>query len=151
MATTGLPRWPWTNAEADALPPAERLLIDAARAWAAALHQGRPREAALHQVLATEDAAAAAAPLAALLQALAQRPLTLGCPLCPRLVGEEPALLLALACAQNGPRREALACLLRCLPPLQAYAATAAAIAIGTALRAAGLRLADPWAAPRAR
>jgi hypothetical protein len=145
MATTGLPNWPWTGAEADALPNPERLLIDAARAWAAAARQGQPALLALRRLLATEDAMSAAEPLDALLRSLAQHPLTLGCPLCPRLVGEEPALLLAVACAQRGPRREALACLLRRLPPYQAYAATSAAIALGCAFRRAGLKLGDPW------
>jgi hypothetical protein len=145
MATTGLPNWPWSNAEADALPPAERLVIDAARAWATAARHGEPALMPLRRLLATEDAGAAAEPLDALLRALAQHRLTLGCPLCPRLVGEEPALLLTVACAQRGPRREALAFLLRRLPPHQAYSATAAAIAFGCALRRAGLRLGDPW------
>ncbi|MGK7870085.1 hypothetical protein [Falsiroseomonas sp. E2-1-a20] len=145
MATTGLPNWPWSNAEADALPPAERLAIDATRAWAAAARRGEPALLALRHLLSTEDAGAAAEPLDALLRTLAQHPLTVGCPLCPRLVGEEPALLLAMACAQRGPRREALAFLLRRLPPPQAYAATAAAIAFGCAFRRAGLRLGDPW------
>ncbi|MGG5890762.1 hypothetical protein ACLF3G_27065 [Falsiroseomonas sp. HC035] len=145
MATTGLPNWPWSNAEADALPPAERLAIDATRAWAAAERRGESTLLALRRLLSTEDAVAAAEPLDALLRTLAQHPLTVGCPLCPRLVGEEPALLLAIACAQRGPRREALAFLLRRLPPAQAYAATAAAIAFGCAFRRAGLRLRDPW------
>jgi hypothetical protein len=60
-------------------------------------------------------------------------------------VGEEPALLLTVACAQRGPRREALACLLRRLSPWYAYAATSAAIALGCAFRKAGLRFSDPW------
>jgi hypothetical protein len=145
MTTTGLPHWPWTGAEADALPPAERLLVDAARAWVRAARQGDAGLPALRRLLATEDASAAAEPLDRLLRALSQHPMTLGCPLCPRLVGEEPALLLAVACAQRGPRREALACLLRRLPPWDAYAATAAAIALGSAFRRAGLRFADPW------
>jgi hypothetical protein len=147
MATTGLPHWPWQHAEADALPPAERLVIDAARAWAAAARNARPRQTALREVLMTEGAEEATGALEALLQVLAQRPLTLGCLLCPRLVGEEPALLLALACAQRSRRHETLALLLRRLPPRDAYVATAAAIAIGAGLRAAGLRLAEPWGA----
>lgn len=145
MATSGLPDWPWTGAEADALPVAERLLIDATRIWAAAVRQGQPALLAVRRLLATEDALAAAEPLDTLLRVLAQHPLTLGCPLCPHLVGEEPALLLAIACAQRGPRREVLACLLRRLPLHQANAATAASIALGCAFRRAGLKLADPW------
>jgi len=83
-----------------------------------------------------------------LLTNLAQRPLTLGCPLCPKLVGEEPALLLALACAQHLRRREALGLLLRHVPPREAYAAMAACIALGMAFRSAGLLFAEPWRAP---
>jgi len=82
----------------------------------------------------------------ALLRGLAAaHPLTLGCPLCPRLVGEEPSLLLAVALAQRGPRTEALACLLRRLPPPRAYQAMASAIGLGIELRRAGLVMADPW------
>lgn len=146
MATRGLPNWPWTSAEADALPPAERLVVDAARAWGAAAARGEPPLPALRRLMAAEDAAEAAPALDALLRALAAaHPLTLGCPLCPRLAGEEPAILLAVALAQRGPRQEALACLLRRLPPPQAYQAMAAAIGLGTGLRQAGLVLADPW------
>jgi hypothetical protein len=145
MATTGLPHWPWSGADSAGLPAPERLLIDAARAWARAACLGEPALPALRRLLATEDATAAAEPLDQLLRALAQHPLTIGCPLCPRLVGEEPALLLTVACAQRGPRREALACLLRRLPPWDAYAATGAAIGLGCAFRKAGLRFGDPW------
>ncbi len=147
MATTGLPHWPWKAAEADALPEPERLLLDAARAWAEAARRGAPTLPALRHILATENATEAAVPFEALLRTLAAHGLRLGCRLCPRLAPDEAALLLTLACAQRGPRREALACLLRRLPPFEAYAATATAIALGSALRRAGLRLADPWAA----
>jgi hypothetical protein len=152
MATRGLPTWPFTAAEADALPHAERLLVDAIRAWAAeARRRGLPLPAA-KRILATESAEAAAPALDAFLRVLARaHPLTLGCPLCPRLVGEEPPILLAAALAQRGPRREALACLLSRLPNTEAYAATAAAIELGCAFRAAGLRFADPWNAGDAR
>lgn len=146
MATSGLPVWPYTNAEPETLPPAERLLVDAARAWAAACHQNAPPGPALTRLLATESAEAAAAPLDALLRSLARaHPLTLGCPLCPRLVGEEPPLLLAAALAQRGKRREALACLLSRMPGAEAYAAMSAAIGVGASFRAAGLHFADPW------
>jgi len=149
MTTRGLPLWPWTGAEPDALPPTERLLIDAVRLWAAEARHGRPPLPALRRLLATEGAEQAAAPIAALLRALAHaHPLTVGCPLCPRLVGEEPPLLLAAALAQRGPRREALACLLSRLPAADAYAAMAAAIGLGCAFAQAGLRFADPWACP---
>ena len=65
-------------------------------------------------------------------------------------MGEEPPLLLAVALAQRGPRREALACLLKRLPNRQAYAVMAAAIGLGCAFRVAGLRFADPWNADAA-
>lgn len=151
MATRGLPAWPYTGAEPEELPPAERLLLDAARAWAGACRHGEPPLPALRRLLATESAEAAAPALDALLRALAQAgPLTLGCPLCPRLVGEEPPLLLAAALAQRGARREALACLLNRLPGTLGYAAMAAAIGLGCAFRQAGLRFADPWTASQA-
>ncbi|HEV7266541.1 MAG TPA: hypothetical protein VGN83_16700 [Falsiroseomonas sp.] len=146
MATRGLPAWPFTDADPEDLPPAERLLIDAARAWAAACRQREPTIPALRRLLATESAEPAAPALDALLRALAQAgPLTLGCPLCPRLVGEEPPLLLAAALAQRGARREALACLLNRLPNSLGYAAMAAAIGLGCGFRQAGLRFTDPW------
>ena len=149
MATRGLPAWPYTDAEAEALPAPERLLIDTARSWAAEARAGHPPLPAMRRLLACESAQAAAAPLDALLQALATaHPITLGCPLCPRLVGEEPPLLLAVGLAQHGPRREALACLLSRMPNAEAYAATA--IATGCAFRAAGLMFGDPWR-PRIR
>ncbi len=150
MATRGLPAWPFTNAEPEALPPAERLLIDAARAWAASCRRGEPPEPALRRLLGTESAESAAPVLDALLRALSQvHPLTIGCPLCPRLVGEEPPLLLTAALAQRGPRREALAFLLNRLPGRLGYDAMAAAIGLGCHFRAAGLRFADPWEASR--
>ncbi|MGG5822309.1 hypothetical protein [Falsiroseomonas sp. HW251] len=146
MATRGLPAWPYTDATPEDLPPAERLLVDAARAWAAACRRGEPTAPALRRLLATERAEAAAGPLDAMLRALAQSAaLTIGCELCPRLVGEEAPILLAVALAQRGRRREALACLLKRLPNAQTYSAMAAAIAVGCAFRAAGLRFNDPW------
>jgi len=150
MATRGLPAWPYTRAEADALPVAERLLLDAARAWAAACRRNAAPLHAIRTLLTTENATRAAPALDALLRALAEaHPLTLGCPLCPRLVGEEPPLLLAAALAQRGERHQALACLLKRLPDRQAHAAMAAAIALGCAFRCAGLLFANPWGAAR--
>lgn len=147
MATRGLPAWPYTGTDPEELPPAERLLLDAARAWAAACNQGIATIPALRRPLATESAEAAAPVLDALLRALAQAgPLTLGCPLCPRLVGEEPPLLLFAALAQRGPRREAFACLLNRMPGRLGYDAMAAAIGLGCAFRQAGLLFTDPWA-----
>ena len=146
MATRGLPTWPFTDADAEALPAPERLLIDTARAWAAEIRRGHPPLPAMRRLLASDSAEAAAAPLDALLRALAAaHPLTLGCPLCPRLVGEEPPLLLAVGLAQRGPRREALACLLSRMPNAEAYAAMGAAIATGCAFRQAGVVFGDPW------
>ncbi|MGG5808618.1 hypothetical protein [Falsiroseomonas sp. CW058] len=145
MATRGLPLWPWTTCETDALPAAERLLVDAARLWAAEARRGVPPEPALRRLLAAESAGAAAAPLDALMRAVAAPGLRLGCPLCPNIAGDEAALLLVAALAQRGPRREALACLVARLPGAGAYAAMGAAIAMGCAFRAAGLRFADPW------
>jgi hypothetical protein len=151
MATRGLPTWPYSATDPDELPPAERLLLDAARAWAAACRCGEPPMPAIQRLLATESAEAAAPALDAMLRALAQAaPLTLGCPLCPRLVGEEPPMLLIAALAQRGPRREALACLLNRMPGTLGYAAMAAAIHLGCGFSQAGLRFADPWAAQKA-
>lgn len=119
------------------LPEPEALLLDALRAAAPA---PAPRHAA-GIVLAARGAAAAAPAIAALAAGgAAWRPA-----LCPR-VGEEEALLLAaVALAQRGARREALALLCRALPPVDAYRAMAQAIAIGAAFRVAGLALACPW------
>jgi len=47
MATRGLPTWPLAGTEADTLPEGERLLLDAARAWAAGGPAGPVGEAAL--------------------------------------------------------------------------------------------------------
>jgi len=145
MTTTGLPDWPWAGVEAASLPAAERLVIDAARAWAAALHQGRPQPLALREVLMAEGAEAATDALDAALRQLAQNPLTLGCPLCPRLIGQEALLLTILAAAQRHRRMEALALLLRHLPPRPAYAAMAALVSTAAGLARAGLRLREPW------
>ena len=141
MTTSGLPDWPWTHAEADTLPQAERLLLDTLRAWHAAARAGLPPQPAARLVLATEDAAAAAPPLDALLRAA---PVAAGCPLCPRVAAPEAGLLLACALAQRGARSEALAALLRLLPLRAAYAAMPAAMHLGCALRRAGLLLRHP-------
>lgn len=145
MATHGLPTWPWADTPADDLPPAERLLLEAMRRWAAAVRAGHPPLPALRPPLIAEDAAAAIAPLAALLHGLAAwQPLPLGCPLCPDVAAEEAQLLLGCALVQRGARREGLALLLRWLPPAQAYAAMPAVIHLGAALRQAGLLLRNP-------
>ena len=121
----------------DDLPDAEALLLDALRA---AAHAPAPRHAA-GMVLATGGASAAAPAIAALATGEALlRPVP-----CPSVADEEEVLLAAVALAQRGARREALALLCRCLPPVEAYRAMAQAIAIGAAFRVAGLALACPW------
>lgn len=137
MSTRGLPEWPWTDAEADNLPAAERLLLDAIRAWRAA----EAPLPALRLLLTAEDAIPAALPLDALLRTV---PIQACAPLCPRMNPEEAALMLACALAQRGARSEALAALLRLLPLRSAYAAMPAAIHLGAALRAAGLLMRHP-------
>jgi len=121
----------------DDLPDPESLLLDALRAAAQA---PAPRHAA-GVVLAARGAAAAAPAIAA----LAAGPGGWRPRLCPS-VGEEEALLMAaVALAQRGARREALALLCRALPPVEAYRAMSQAIAIGAAFRAAGLAFGCPW------
>jgi hypothetical protein len=137
MSTSGLPDWPWAGTPADDLPAAERLLLDAVRAW----HRGTPPLHAAAMILATEDATASAAPLDSLLRAA---PIQAGCPLCPAVASQEAALILACALAQRGARSEALAALLRLFPLRTAYAAMPAAIHLGCAFRRAGLLLRHP-------
>jgi hypothetical protein len=137
MSTSGLPDWPWAGLPTEALPTAERLILDAMRAWRTA---SAPL-AAMRILLAAEDAAAAAPPLDALLRAAA---IETGCPLCPQVRPQEAALLLACALAQRGARSEALAAMLRLLPLSSAYAAMPPAIHLGAALRRAGLLLRHP-------
>ena len=149
MATRGLPAWPYTDTAPEDLPAAERLLIDAARCWAAACQHGEAPLPVMTRLLATERAEQAGPAIDALLRALSETaPLTLGCPLSPRLVGEEPPLLLAAALVQRGARREALGCMLKHLPARHAYAAVAAMIGIGCAFRRNGLCFTDPWNRP---
>jgi hypothetical protein len=143
MATHGLPTWPWAKAPTDDLPPAERLLLDGIRLWAAAAGAGRPALPALRLPCIAEDAAAAIAPLDALSRALAGT-MAPACPLCPRVMPAEAVVLLGCALAQRGARREALALLLRHLPPMPAYAAMAAAIQLGLAFGQSGLLLRNP-------
>jgi hypothetical protein len=141
MTTGGLPDWPWAGAEVDDLPAAERLLLDAARAWHAEARAGAPPLPAARFVLVTEEAGAAAPPLDTLLRSA---PIAAGCPFCPRVAPQEAALLLACALAQRGARSEALAALLRLLPLRAAYEAMPPAIHLGCALRRAGLLLRHP-------
>lgn len=141
MSTAGLPRWPWAGAETDDLPPPERLLLDAIRAWHAAARAATPPLPAAQMVLVTEEAGIAAPMLDALLRAA---PVAAGCPLCPRVTLQEAALLLACALAQRGARSEALAALLRLVPLQSAYGAMPPAIHLGCALRRAGLLMRHP-------
>ncbi len=94
-ASTPRLQWPWTRAETDGLPAAERLLLDAIRAWRAA---AAPLPA-LRLLLAAEDAVAAALPLDALLRSA---PIRACAPLCPGVNQDEAALMLACALAQRG-------------------------------------------------
>ena len=141
MAISGLPDWPWAGVAADDLPPQEKLLLDAIRAWHGAARAGRPPLPAAAMILATKDAGTAAPPLDALLRAA---PIAAGCPFCQQVAAQEAALLLACALAQRGARSEALAALLRLLPLQAAYAAMPAAIHLGCAFRRAGLLLRHP-------
>lgn len=141
MATHGLPIWPWTEALAEDLPPAEALLLDAMRRWSEAAGTGRPALVAVRMTLVVEDLAPAAPSLDSVLRCA---PFRLANPLQPYLEGDEPALLLALALAQRGPRRECLAAFLRLLPPALAYQAMGHALCLAQALRRGGLLLAHP-------
>jgi hypothetical protein len=143
VATHGLPIWPWTETAADALPPAEALLLEAMRRWSAAAALGQPALPAARLPLMTEDAGDAAVSLDALLRIGAAR-FSIGSPLQLQLTGDEPALLLGFALAQRGSRREALAAFLRLLSPTAAYEALVPALGLALALRRAGLLLAHP-------
>lgn len=145
MATHGLPAWPWTAAPADALPPAEALLLEGMRRWGSASRAGRPPLPAARLPFVAEEVSRAAPALDAVLRAGGGH-FVLACPVAPSLEGDEPALLLGFALAQRGPRREALAAFLRLrlLPPAPAYAATGAALGLGVIFRRAGLLLTSP-------
>ncbi len=143
MPTHGLPAWPWTDTAPEDLPAAEALLLEAMRAWGSAARDGRDPRGAAALPLVTADAGDSAEALDATLRAVL-RPGMLGCPLCPRVGDREAALLLAFAVAQRGPRREALAALLRVAPLVGAYAAMGPALGLGLGFRRAGLWLANP-------
>lgn len=143
MATHGLPTWPWTDAHVDALPAPEALLLEGMRRWSCATRRGLAGLPEARLPFIAENVAAAAPALEAVMRLGAQR-LTLGEVVHPALVGDEPALLLAFALAQRGPRREALAAFLRLLPPAAAYAAMGPAIGLSLSFRRAGLLLANP-------
>lgn len=143
MATHGLPAWPWTDTATEALPAPEALLLEGMRAWRAAVRQGRPPLPAMRLPFIAEDAGPAAEALDAVLR-FSPGGLRIGQPMEPRMWGDEPALLLALALAQRGPRREALAAFLRLMPPAGAYGAMGPAIGLAQVFRRAGLLLSNP-------
>lgn len=138
MATRGIPRWPLLNVEAAALPPAESLVLDAMRHWAAS-REPMP-SAAL--VLAAGGAEALAVPLDALLRCAGIAP---ACPLCPSVSRDEAALLAAIALAQHGDRSSALAMLGQVAPPIAAYRAMGAVLSMAGGLAHAGHALAHPF------
>ena len=145
MATHGLPAWPWAGTATATLPPAEFLLLEAIRRWSAAAASGAAPLAASRLPFIAEDAAAAAAPLDALLHAVATTGLPpIGCLLCPCVTPGEADLLLAAALAQRGWRAQALGMLLRHLPLAAAGPALIQALDLGSRLRAAGLLLCNP-------
>ncbi|WP_426957781.1 hypothetical protein [Muricoccus radiodurans] len=143
MTTRGLPSWPWTGAAPEDLPPAEALLLDAARGWVEATRSGALPITAVRLPLATERVSDAAPAMNAVLQSLAC-PGGMGCRLCPRVTAVEGTFLMAMGLAQRGTRREALAAFLRLAPPAAAYAAIAPALTVGILLRRAGLLLEHP-------
>lgn len=142
MAAHGMPDWPWKGLEADALPSAERLLIDGFRRWRQAAVQGHPPLPALRFLLAAEGAEGIAPALDALLRLAPHA--DIACPLCPCVTRDEAALLMLCALAQRGARSEALAAALRLLPLRAAYAAMPAVIMAGVELRCLGLLLRHP-------
>ena len=137
MATRGLVTWPLHDTDAARLPPAEALLLDALRAWAAPGSPGPLGQARL--VLAAAGATDAAPPLDALLRAMPG--LVPACPHCPRLLRDEATLLLAAAAAQHGRGGVALAMLNGIAPPLAAYRAMPGLLHLVAALRGAGVLL----------
>ncbi|MCK8783367.1 hypothetical protein M0638_03085 [Roseomonas sp. NAR14] len=143
MATRGLQTWPWSGTLTDDLPPAERLLLDVARLWAAARRAGSAPLPALRLPCVAEGVSEAAAPLDRLLQAAIGR-VAWPCLLHPRVTDQETMLLLSCALAQRGPAREALAVLLRWLPPDAAMAAHPLAAEAGRLLLRQGVLLRLP-------
>lgn len=134
MATRGLPAWPHLGQDSEALAEAERLLLDAARAWAADGPAGPMAEAAI--VLAAGGSEGVALMLDPLLRALPA--LHLAGPLCPHLSESESALLLAVGAAQQGSRSLALGLLHRLAPPLTAYRVMPLLVGLACALKRGG-------------
>ncbi len=146
MATRGLRDWPYLGSSPDDLPPAELTLLDSIRAWEHARGKGQAPACLARLVLAAEGAGAAAPALDGMLRAFTARgDARLGCTLSPRIVRDEPLIILTAALAQRQARREALALLLTRLPAALAYPAMASAIPLGCHFRLAGLRFRDPW------
>lgn len=142
MAARGMVDWPWNGVEAEALPPAERLMLDGFRRWHRAAAEAHPPLPALRLLLAAEGAQAIAPAIDALLRLTPAA--TIGCPFCPRVTQDEAALLLLCALAQRGARSEALAAALRLLPLRAAYEALPPVIMAGAELRSLGLLLHNP-------
>ena len=138
MATHGLPAWPLIGQQADALPEAERLLLDALRGWCAAGAAGPLGTAAI--ILAAGGVEALALPLDAALRELPG--IEAAAPLGPQVTGDEAAMLHAVAALQASRRSLALALLHRLAPPLQAYRALPALMGVACGLRRARLLLA---------
>ncbi|WP_421994565.1 hypothetical protein [Roseococcus sp.] len=138
MATRGLPAWPHLGQDSDGLPEAERLLLDAARAWASDGPAGPMAEAAI--VLAAGGVEGSALMLDPLLRSLPT--LHLAAPLCPSVTESESALLLAVSAAQHGSRSLALGLLHRLAPPLTAFGATTLLVGLACALKRGGQLLA---------
>jgi hypothetical protein len=146
MATFGLPQWPWVGTDPADLPPPERVVLDAGRAWVATAACGQPPLPAAIRVLETESAAIAGKSLDGLLRAaLTTGRSGWGCACCQGVTPAETAALLAVSLCQAGARHEALAALLRWLPPIAAYPAMAAAIPLASALRGTGLTFRNPF------
>jgi hypothetical protein len=139
MATRGLPAWPLSGTQADDLPEAERLLLDAVRRWFAGGPAGPMREATI--VLAAVGLEGAALLLDGVLRALPS--LCAQPELASTVAPREAAFLLALAEAQRGRRHTALALLQGLAPPHSAHAAWPALGRLAGALWGGGCRLAE--------
>ena len=145
MATRGLPAWPHHGQDSDTLPEAERLLLDAARAWAAEGPAGPMGEAAI--VLAAGGIEGAALMLDPLLRGLPT--LHLAGPLSAHVTETESALLLAVGAAQQGSRGLALGLLHRLAPPMTAYRLLPLLAGLACALKRSGQALAPAFEASR--
>lgn len=139
MATRGLhPIWPQADTPVDELGEAERLLLDAARAWGEPGALGGPMARARF-VLASAGAQGLAPAFDAALRPLSG--MRIACPLCPRVSAEEGAWLAAVGVAQGTNRGVALALLQTLAPPLPAYQAMPALVGLACGFARLGLRL----------